>query len=62
MQRMFPRALLACINENRSPSARELACVTEKVWQDAFAAGGNLANRQLAATLAVAAIMGQSTG
>jgi hypothetical protein len=60
MQRMFPRALLACINEDRQPSASELASVTDKVWLEAFVTPGRSDNRQCAAMLAKTALTGHS--
>lgn len=39
MPRLFPPALLACIAEGRTPLPHELACVTEKVYREAFRSG-----------------------
>lgn len=36
MRRIFPRALWACINEGRAPTADELAIVGNKVLHEAF--------------------------
>lgn len=36
MERLFPRALLACIGEGRSPDRQELAAITERVWREAY--------------------------
>jgi hypothetical protein len=59
MQRMFPQALLACINEGRKPDPLELACVTEKVWREAFMVQRGCGGRERAAALALAAMTGQ---
>jgi hypothetical protein len=61
MQRMFPRALLACINEGRQPRASELASVTDKVWRGAFVRSGQSDNRQRAFMLAKTALTGHSS-
>ncbi|WP_156681104.1 hypothetical protein [Sphingomonas profundi] len=60
MHRIFPRALLACIIEGRSPDPQELACVTDRVLREAF--GGSPAyGRQHAAAVARAALAGVDT-
>lgn len=37
MQRIFPRAVLACMSENRLPLPFEMEVVAAKIWQEAFA-------------------------
>jgi hypothetical protein len=36
MERLFPRALIACIREARPPTPQELASMAEKIWREAF--------------------------
>lgn len=36
MERLFPRALIACIREARAPTPQELASMAEKIWREAF--------------------------
>ena len=36
MERLFPRALIACIREARPPTPQELASMAEKIWHEAF--------------------------
>jgi hypothetical protein len=60
MQRISPRALLACINEGRQPSAIELESVTDMVWREAFVTSGRSDNRECAAMLAKTALTGHS--
>jgi len=37
MQRIFPRAVLACLSEGRQPRPFETEAVAAKIWQEAFA-------------------------
>jgi len=60
MQRMFPRPLLACIKEGRTPDPIELACMTEKVWREAFAARSGSRDREMATALAMTAMAGHA--
>jgi len=36
MQRIFPRAVLACMSENRLPRPFEIEAVAAKIWREAF--------------------------
>lgn len=36
MEHLFPRALLACIGEDRSPEPQELSALADKVRREAF--------------------------
>ena len=60
MPRMFPRALLACIVEGRSPNPRELASVTAKMRREVFARGTMEAAPRLAAAMARLALAGEA--
>lgn len=60
MQRIFPRALLACIIEGRAPQPQELDCVTDKVLREAFGERVGY-GRQHAAAMARAALAGFDT-
>ena len=60
MERIFPRALLACIIEGRPPRPQELACVTDRVLREAFGASAAYGWPQ-AAALARAALAGVGT-
>ena len=57
MQRLFPRALLACIIEGRAPNSQELECVTDKILREAFAVDQSY-GRLHAAAVARAALAG----
>jgi len=35
VENLFPRALLACIGEGRSPEPREISLLAEKIWREA---------------------------
>jgi len=59
MQQMFPRALLACISEGRSPSADEIEDVTEKVLEEAFGGRPEHLERMMAAQMARVALSGR---
>lgn len=37
MQRIFPRAVLACLSEGRLPRPFETESVAAKIWSEAFA-------------------------
>jgi hypothetical protein len=37
MQRIFPRAVLACLSEGRLPRPFETESVAAKIWREAFA-------------------------
>jgi hypothetical protein len=37
MQRIFPRAVVACLSEGRGPRPFETEAVAAKIWQEAFA-------------------------
>jgi hypothetical protein len=39
MQRIFPRAVLACLSEGRSPRPFEVESVAARVWREAFPQG-----------------------
>ena len=41
MQRLFPRAVLACLSEGRPPRPFETEGVAARIWQEAFAPAGN---------------------
>lgn len=38
MQRIFPRAVVACLSEGRPPHPFETESVAAKIWNEAFAA------------------------
>lgn len=57
MLRIFPRALWACINEGRAPTADELAIVGNKVLHEAFRHEASSALHK-AAVVARAALLG----
>ena len=58
MQRMFPRALVACIREARLPHGHELAAMSEKVWDEALAPASIPRGRELAVIAARFALTG----
>lgn len=58
MQRIFPRALIACIAENRLPESLELGLLADKVWREAYNGGSELGHRERAARIADAALHG----
>ena len=37
MQRIFPRAVVACLSEGRRPRPFETEAVAARIWQEAFA-------------------------
>lgn len=60
MERLFPRALLACIGEGRSPQQHELATIADKVWHEAFRQCAEA--HELAMNIAHAALSGEGRG
>jgi len=58
MQTMFPRALVACVSEARSPEPCEFEEVATKVLLEAF--GGRERMQRLAGQVANAALTGHS--
>lgn len=46
MQRIFPRAVLACMSENRPPRPFETEAVAAKIWREAFSRGSGMMNWQ----------------
>jgi hypothetical protein len=36
MQRIFPRAILACLSEGRQPRPFEIETVAAKIWSESF--------------------------
>jgi hypothetical protein len=59
MQQMFPRSLLACISEGRTPSTDEIEDVTEKILHEAFGGSPERLERMMAAQMARAALNGR---
>lgn len=57
MRTHFPAALLACIAEDREPSARELAAVAAHVRREAFGRS-HAFDRRVARAIAEAALSG----
>lgn len=57
MQRIFPRALLACINEGRPPRPQEVEVLADRVLREAFADGSRYGRRH-AMMMAQAALAG----
>jgi len=55
---LFPQALLSCVGEGREPSRDELAALTEKIWREAYGAGGPSGCCERAALFARAAMIG----
>jgi hypothetical protein len=58
MQRIIPRALLACISEARTPQPCEIECVAEKVLREAFGGSAEERVQQLARRVANVALRG----
>lgn len=58
IERLFPRALLACIGENRPPLPQELTALAEKVLREAFPRNHGRSARQRALRIAHAAFVG----
>ena len=58
MQRIFPRALVACISEARAPRPREIECVAAKVLREAFGGSAEERVQRLARQVANAALTG----
>lgn len=58
-ERLFPRALVACIGEDRHPMPQELAAITDKVWREAFRRGCDRSGRERAMNIAHAALTGE---
>lgn len=59
MERLFPRALIACIREARPPTPQELASMAEKIWREAFPE--RPFRRERAMTIARVALTGERT-
>ena len=57
MERLFPRALIACIREARPPTSQELASMAEKIWHEAFPE--RPFRRERAMTIAAVALTGE---
>lgn len=57
-ERLFPRALLVCIREGRSPHAHELASMADKLWDEALAPRERETERSVAADMARVALEG----
>ena len=57
MERLFPRALIACIREARPPTSQELASMAEKIWREAFPE--RPFRRERAMTIAAVALTGE---
>lgn len=62
IKRLFPRALLACIGEDRPPRPQELAAMAEKVCREAFPGDDSCGARELAVNVARAALTGAPAG
>lgn len=58
MERLFPRALLACIGESRVPRPHELMEMAEKVRREAFPHEHDSSARQMAFIVAHVAMTG----
>lgn len=59
MERLFPRALVACIGEGRPPEPQELAAVRDKIWREAFPQADERGAAHNATNLARAALIGR---
>jgi len=55
MERLYPRALLECIQENRLPRQEEIETVARKISREAFPDGGG---SDMALVLARTAMVG----
>ena len=58
VERLFPRALVACIGEGRTPKPDELMALTDKVWREAFSQGGDQSAHACARRVARTALVG----
>ena len=58
MQRLFPRALLACISEARTPHPNEIEFIATKVLREAFGGSPEQRAEQLARRVANVALSG----
>lgn len=58
VERLFPRALIACIRDARPPTPKELASMAEKIWREAFP--GCPFRRERAMNIARAALTGEA--
>jgi len=59
MERLYPRALLECIQENRIPCQEEIEIVASKISREAFPDGGS---SDMAIALARTAMIGTRGG
>jgi hypothetical protein len=59
MERLYPRALLECIQENRLPRQEEIETVARKISREAFPDGGGA---DMAIVLARTAMIGTRGG
>ncbi|MEG3166155.1 hypothetical protein U1701_16285 [Sphingomonas sp. PB2P19] len=59
MERLFPRALLACIGEGRSPDLEELSAMADKIGREAFPHRFSADDRRKAINIARTALAGQ---
>ena len=57
VRRLFPRALISCIRDGRSPRPEEVVCTSEKLWREGVAFLG-VSSREIADTLARIALSG----
>lgn len=57
MERLFPRALVACIREARPPTSQELASMAEKIWRETYPK--RPFRRERAMTIAAVALTGE---
>ena len=60
VNRLFPRALLECIVENRQPGPYEVEQLADKVRREAFGSGSDWDSRWSARRLAHAAFHGHT--
>jgi hypothetical protein len=58
MKRLFPRALVACIKEGRSPDSEEVTDLAAKIMREAFGQRHNLSTQSAAKRLARVAFSG----
>ena len=59
MERLFPRALVACIGEGRQPDYQEPSIMADEVGRDAFANCLSRGERRQAMNIARTALAGQ---
>jgi hypothetical protein len=55
---VFPSALVACIADGRSPSVKELAAMTRRVWHEVYRGKGGDGDYYRSAAIARAALLG----